>query len=92
MKKGNLLFPILITTLVLILATLGNIYVISFNWSILDFLIMGVMVFGGTLIIDIFIKRIKENKYRLIFSLLILLLFIYIWAELAVGLFFNLGS
>ncbi len=61
------------------------------EWSFSDFLIMGVLLFGaGSLFIAI--ARVAPKKKRILIGITILLGFMYIWAELAVGIFTNLGS
>ena len=57
------------------------------NWSFFDFIIMGVMLSITGLAIGIIIKKIKNYKYRNIFIAIIIMIFLLIWAELAVGLF-----
>ena len=61
------------------------------NWSPGDFIVMGILVFCfGTLFVAI--ARVVEKKYRLLVGMLLLLAFLYVRAELAVGVFTSLGS
>ena len=56
------------------------------NWSFFDFTIMGILLTTTGIFIGITLKIVKSNnKYIIIFT--ISLLFLLIWAELAVGLF-----
>ena len=57
------------------------------NWSFFDFIIMGVILSITGLSISIIIKKIKYYKYRNIFILVTVFIFLIIWAELGVGLF-----
>jgi hypothetical protein len=60
------------------------------NWSIADFVIMGVFLYGvGSALIFLERSHLKR-KYPL--AIAIIALAVYIWAELAVGVFTNLGS
>ena len=54
------------------------------NWSFFDFIIMGALLTITGLLIGIVIKKDKYYKYREIF---IVIMFLLIWVELAVGLF-----
>lgn len=61
------------------------------NWSLSDFIIMGLLLFGmGFLFVHI--ARVTKSKYRTLIAIGVVLLTLYIWAELAVGIFTNLGS
>jgi len=57
------------------------------NWSPYDFLIAAVLLFGTGFIIDLVIRKTKSIKYRVAILILIVIAFILIWAELAVGVF-----
>jgi len=58
----------------------------KFNWSFYDFLIMGILIFiFGSLLYIIHLKVQTTRKKLLLF--LVIMLFIYLWAELAVGVF-----
>ena len=57
------------------------------NWSFFDFIIMGIMLSITGLALGIITKKIKYYKYRNIFIAIIIMIFLLIWAELAVGLF-----
>jgi hypothetical protein len=57
------------------------------NWTLSDFLIMGILLFATVFTIDFVLKKVKTFKSRLILVFGILALLILIWAELAVGIF-----
>lgn len=57
------------------------------NWSPIDFLIAGGLLFSVGLLVSFVARRIKESRYRIIVLLMIILLFILLWAEMAVGIF-----
>lgn len=55
------------------------------SWTLLDFIVMGMLIFGaGSLFIAI--ARIVPSKYRLLIGLLVLGGFLTLWAHLAVGI------
>ncbi len=62
------------------------------NWELSDFIIMGVLLFGMGSAFVLVARKFRSNFNRVIIGFTFLLLFIYIWAELAVGIFTNLGS
>ena len=57
------------------------------NWSFFDFIIMGALLTITGLLIGIVLKKVKYYKYREVFIVIIVMMFLLIWAELAVGLF-----
>jgi hypothetical protein len=57
------------------------------NWSVGDFIVMGILLYGTGLICKLAVKRIKKINNRYLAIAVILLLFFLIWAELAVGIF-----
>ena len=57
------------------------------NWSFFDFIIMGALLTITGLMIGIVLKKVKYYKYREVFIVIIVMMFLLIWAELAVRLF-----
>ncbi len=60
------------------------------SWTLSDFVIMGVMLFVTGFILDQVLS--KMEKYRYVLAGIIVLLFVWLWAELAVGVFTTWGS
>lgn len=63
----------------------------GFNWRPSDFVAMGALIIftGATFVLA---AQKLPRKYWLALKVLLALAFFYLWAELAVGLFFNFGS
>lgn len=57
------------------------------NWTISDFLVMGILLFTTVFTIDFVLKKFKTLKSRLILIVGIVVLLALFWAELAVGIF-----
>jgi hypothetical protein len=57
------------------------------NWSLFDFLIMGVLLFGAGMTYEILSKKVRASNTRLVLGLVVLIAVMLIWAELGVGLF-----
>ena len=57
------------------------------DWGIMDFTIMGVLLFGTGLVCEFILRMVKSAQNRIILCGVIVLLFFLIWAELAVGIF-----
>lgn len=57
------------------------------NWGVFDFVIMGVLLLGTGLLIEFVLRKVKGSSQRITIVLVLLILFLLIWAELAVGIF-----
>jgi len=57
------------------------------DWSLNDFVIMGLLLLGAGLTIELILRKVKGFKKKLMLCGLVFLSFLLIWAELAVGLF-----
>lgn len=57
------------------------------NWTISDFLVMGILLITTVFTIDFVLKKFKTLKSRLILIVGIVVLLALVWAELAVGIF-----
>ena len=57
------------------------------NWSIFDFLVMGVLLFSFGISINLVLNNTKNSKIRITFFIILILIFSLIWIELAVGIF-----
>jgi len=60
------------------------------NWTLSDFVIMGAILFVTGLMLDLAMR--KMGNYRVPAAITIVVLFLWLWVELAVGLFTNWGS
>jgi hypothetical protein len=57
------------------------------DWSLFDFVVMGVLLLGTGLLGEFVLRRVKTTGYRIALLAVLLLAFFLIWAELAVGIF-----
>lgn len=57
------------------------------DWSIFDFLVAGVLLFGTALVAELVLRKVKNRNSRIGLIAIILVALFIIWAELAVGIF-----
>lgn len=57
------------------------------NWKVSDFIMAGTLLLGTGLILEFILRKIRTKKSRLIASIILIILFLLIWTELAVGIF-----
>ena len=86
MKKSNYLRIAGVTLLILVVPLVAMWPLDEFDWGFADFVIMGSMIFGTGLALDWVVRKV-DKKYRLLAVIGIILAFILLWAELAVGIF-----
>ena len=77
---------IIYTLILLTIPFLSNIYINDFNWSMVDFIIMGVLIFSCISFISFIRKKFSGIKETLAL-IIVVIVFILLWAELAVGIF-----
>lgn len=90
MKSKNILYIALGTVLILLVPLVAMQFTTEVNWSLSDFIVMGVMLFVTGTLIDFAVR--KAGRFRFLAAAVIAFLFLWLWAELAVGLFTNWGS
>lgn len=56
-------------------------------WSVIDFVVAGILLLGTGLAIEFVLRKVKNINHRIIICILILLALLLLWLELAVGLF-----
>lgn len=84
------------TKLMIILATVAALLLIPYvamqftdevDWDVSDFIIMGVLLLGTGLGCELVMRKVPRVRDRLLICASVLLTFVLIWAELAVGVF-----
>ena len=91
-SRNSIFGWIALTTVAILLVPLVAMqFTTEVQWDETDFIVMGILVFGiaSTFVL---VARRTSRKYRALIGLTFLLAFLYLWAELAVGIFTNLGS
>ena len=77
---------IIYTLVLLTIPFLSNIYINDFNWDMVDFIIVGVLIFSCLSFTSFIRKKISGIK-EILAVIIIVIVFILLWAELAVGIF-----
>ena len=57
------------------------------NWDEKDFLAMGILLTVFALLLELVLRLVEKTSYRILLCAGFFLVFILIWAELAVGIF-----
>ncbi|MFY7910814.1 MAG: hypothetical protein ACOVO2_14705 [Emticicia sp.] len=73
--------------LLLLLPLVAMQFTTEVNWSLFDFIVAGVLLFGTGGLIELSLRNIKTLNQRVLIIAGMLLVLFLIWAELAVGIF-----
>lgn len=57
------------------------------DWSPFDFIVMGILLLSTGLVCELTLRVVKKNEHRIALLVGIVIVFLLIWAELAVGIF-----
>ena len=71
----------------LLIPLLGNFFSDEVNWSLFDFLVMGIILLTFGILINLIIDKLKKRSFKVLFIIVTLLVFALIYLELAVGIF-----
>lgn len=82
-KKWSVFSPLFL----LLFPLVGRLVSNEVNWSFFDFIIMGILILSMSFGIKQVVMTTKNTNYRVLIIGMILLVFILIWVELAVGIF-----
>ncbi len=86
MKRKNVLVIATVTLLILVVPLVGMWPLDEFDWGFAEFVSIGAIIFVTGLALDWVVRKV-DKKYRLLAVIGIILAFILLWAELAVGIF-----
>jgi len=73
--------------LLLIIPLIGISFTDEFDWSLSDFIVAGLILLVFSLTANFIVLRISNRNRRVFFMTILLILFLLVWAELAVGIF-----
>lgn len=80
------------TTSILLIPLVAMQFTDEMDWKLPDFIIVGILLFGTGLAYELISGSLPNKNHRIILGVVLLAALIYIWAELAVGIFTDLGS
>lgn len=90
--RNNVFAWIALATCLLLLVPLTAMqFTDAVHWSVMDFVVMSLLLFGTGTVFVLAARKLPQ-KYWLALGALVAAVFLYVWAELAVGIFTNFGS
>lgn len=91
-SRKALLRVVLGTAAILLVPLVAMQFTREVNWTGADFFAAAVLLLGAGSVLDLLLRRLPNRRQRLVGAALLGLAFAYVWAELAVGIFFRFGS
>lgn len=88
----SVLRAVVITLAILTVPVIAMLFTSDVQWAAGDFVIAGTLVFITSFIIDLILHRVDSSRRKLIGVAIVALVFLLLWAELAVGVFTGIGS
>ncbi len=86
-QNKRLISIILVVPVLLMIPLIAMQFTNEVNWSLSDFIIMGVLLLSTGLICELIIRSVQKSTYRIALCIPVLVMLFLIWAELAVGVF-----
>lgn len=87
MQNKRLIIILFTSALILLIPLIAMQFTNEVNWTLLDFVVAGILLFGTGLLCELVIRKVNKIKYRIVICLVLLVILLLIWAELAVGIF-----
>ncbi|QQS32134.1 MAG: hypothetical protein IPM50_10675 [Acidobacteriota bacterium] len=85
-NSKRLIFLIAAAAVLLAIPAIAMIFTAEVNWTALDFVVGGVLLFGTGILCELALRLLQKTSHRMIACAVILLALFIIWAELAVGI------
>lgn len=87
MKNKRLKIILTAVAILLLIPFIAMQFTEEVNWTLTDFVIGGALLFGTGLVIELVLRNSEKIKYRNTLLVAVIIIFLLIWAELAVGIF-----
>ncbi len=89
MKRNKFRLISLIIVVVLLLCTplIGMQFSNEVNWSLTDFIMAAILLFGTVFVIEMILRKTPEKPKQRLYILMVIASLLLIWLELAVGIF-----
>jgi hypothetical protein len=87
MKKSRLFILLTTVAVLLLIPLIAMQFTNEVNWNMSDFIVAALLLLGAVFTYELISRKVTGSKNRTILSVALLIIFLLIWAELAVGIF-----
>lgn len=85
-SRKRLILISLSALMILLIPLIAMQFTAEVKWTISDFVVAAILFLITGLSLELMLRRVKTTKQRVMLSIILFLVFLFIWAELAVGL------
>lgn len=86
-RNKNLAIVVLVTALILAIPLIAMQFTEEVDWKLADFLVIGALLLGTGTTFVLGAEKLDSSLSRIVLGVVLLVVLILIWAELAVGVF-----
>lgn len=86
-EKKRLSILLAIVASILLIPMIAMLFTNEVNWSVFDFIVAGTLLLGTSLVIEFTMRKLQKDTSRVMVLAGVLILFLLVWVELAVGVF-----
>jgi hypothetical protein len=87
MKNKRLIIIVFTSVILLLIPLIAMQFTDDVNWTLSDFVVAGILLFGTGLLCELVLRKVKKTNYRIGLCVALLMLLMLVWLELAVGVF-----
>ena len=87
MKNKRILVILGTVVAILLVPMIAMQFTDQVNWTLTDFVIGGGLLLGAGLMLEGILRKFEHSKYKALIVAALVIAFLLIWAELAVGIF-----
>ena len=85
-RARHLLYILLGTVAILLVPLVAMQFTSEVNWTGSDFIVAGVLLGGTGFLFELATSKLRTRRTRMIAGVVVVLGFLFVWAELAVGI------
>jgi hypothetical protein len=87
LKNKRLKLFLLLIIGILLIPFFAMFFTNEVHWTFGDFIVMGLLLLTTALILEFTLRKITTKQNRVVIVIIIIMVFLLVWAELAVGIF-----
>lgn len=85
-QNKRLIGIVITVALLLLIPLIAMQFTDEVSWTLFDFIVAGALLLATGLMCELVIRKVSNNKHRMVICLAMLAALLLVWAELAVGI------